>query len=297
MTKNVLSALFNSARKLLRDFGALVVLAVLFAALVASAVVFVTTREASVFQLGLTALAAIALPVLFFLLASAAVTYAVGASSAFGLLGGALRNAFKVFLLAVPVLALVVGTVWAMNKLEARVKIDPDEQARYEAQTREHSDDEAGDEAPHPKPPVRWAYVFYSALQLFLLGFVLPLVAIHLWIVAARDGLKAAIIRSPRTIIRALSSRSVFTYALGMIVFALVPYFFFIKQTPSKTGWLELSFLSVRLVVAFALALFGFVTTCAALARLDGGTTTTDAGAIIPQPIALRAEATAGVAS
>lgn len=296
MTKNVLSALFNSARKLLGDFGALVVLAVLFAALVGAAVLFVTTREASVFQLGVTAVAAVALPVLFFLLVAAVAAYAVGESRAVGVLRGSVRNFLKVIILSIPILALVVGTVWGLNKLEARVKVDPDEQARYEAQTHEHTDeDEADDAAPHAKPPVRWAYVFYSALRLFLLGFVLPLVAIHLWIVAARDGLGAAITRSPRTIFRALSARSVFTYALGMIVFALVPYFFIIKQTPSNTGWLELSFLSVRLVVSFALALFGFVVTTTALARLDGGTTTTNA--LAPQPATPpRADATASAA-
>ncbi|MDT7542191.1 MAG: hypothetical protein QOE33_2095 [Acidobacteriota bacterium] len=285
MTKNVLNALFNAARGLLRNFGALLALAILYAALLAAAVLFVTTREASVVQLGLTALAAVALPVLFFLLVAACASYAAGESRPFGLMRGALRNFLKVLALSIPVLALVVGTVWGLNKLESRVKIDPQEEARFQNETHAHEEDEADDTtAPHAKPPVRWAYVFYSALRLFLLGFVLPLIAIHLWIVAARDGLKAALLTHHRTIARALSARSVFTYALGMIVFALVPYFFIIKQTPSSTGWLELSFLSTRLVVAFALTLFGFVSTVAALARIDGDAT--NAPSLVPQTTA-----------
>jgi hypothetical protein len=294
MTKNVLSTLFNVAWGLLRNFGALVALAVLYAALVAAAVLFVTTREATVFQLGLTALAAVAIPLLFFLLVAACATYAVGESRPAGLLRGALRNFMKVLLLSIPVLALAVGTVWGLNKLESRVKIDPQEEARFQNETHARDEDETTDPAPHAKPPVRWAYVFYSALRLFLLGFVLPLIAIHLWIVAARDGLRAAILRHHRVVARALSARSVFTYALGMIVFALLPYFFIIKQTPSRTGWLELSFLSTRLVVTFLLTLFGFVSTVAALARIDGGAerATTLAPQPAPQP---RADVTASV--
>jgi hypothetical protein len=118
-----------------------------------------------------------------------------------------------------------------------------------------------------------------------------------LWIVAARDGLRAALLRHHRVVARALSARSVFTYALGMIVFALVPYFFIIKQTPSSAGWLELSFLSTRLIVAFLLTLFGFVSTVAALARIDGDAT--GANALASQPVApaqTRAEIPATVA-
>src|SRR5919202_3550123 len=188
MTKNVLSALFNAARGLLRNFGALLALAVLYAALIVAGVVFVTTREASLFQIALTALAAVAVPVLFFLAASACAAYAVGESRPFGVVGRALRGFLKVLIVSIPVLALVVGTVWGLNKLESRVKHDPREEAREQFSRHESADEEDDTTVEHPKPRVRWAYVFYSALRLFLLGILLPLVAIHLWIAAVRDG-------------------------------------------------------------------------------------------------------------
>jgi hypothetical protein len=299
MTKNVLSALFSAARGLLRNFGALVALAILYAALIIAAVLFVTTREASVFQIGLTAACAVAAPILFFLVASAAASYAVGESRPVGLLGRALRNFLKVLLVSIPMLALVVGTVWGMNKLESRVKHDPrDEASEQYSSSQDESADESGgaDSADKPKPPVRWAYVFYSALRLFLLGFVLPLIAIHLWIVAARDGLKAVIVNLHRIIARTLSARAVFTYAVGMVVFALLPYFLIIKRTPASAGSLELSLLGLRLLAAFALSLFGFVATMTALARdrNDGA----NANVPAPQPApAPRVEETATVAS
>lgn len=272
MTKNVLSALFSAARGLLRNRGALLVLALLYAALIAAAVLFITTREATAFQLGLTALAAFAVPVLFFVIAAACAAYAVGETRPAGILRRAVANFLKVLAVSLPVVALVVGTVWAMNKLESRVKHDPRDEAS--AQYAANTDEEGGDssaEQPRPKPPVRWAYVFYSALRLLLIGVFLPLLAVHLWIAAVRDGLGGALRKVHRVVARAFSARSVFTYGVGMIVFALLPYFLIIKRTPASAGWLELSFLSVRLLAAFALTLFGFVATVAALARFDTG--------------------------
>ena len=269
MTKNVLSALSSAARGLLRNFGALLVLALLYAALITAAVLFVTTREASAAQLALTALAALAVPVLFFLVAAAAASYAVGETRPPGLLRRALAAFLKVLLVSLPVLALVVGTVWAMNKLESRVKHDPGDEAsvRYAAAAEvEGGEGTDAAEQPRPKPPVRWAYVFYSALRLLLLGVFLPLLALHLWIAVARDGLGGALRRIHRVVARAFSARSVFTYAVGMIVFALVPYFLIIKRTPASAGSVELTLLSLRLLAAFALTLFGFVATAAALA-------------------------------
>jgi hypothetical protein len=296
MTKNVLSALFNAARGLLRNFGALLALAVLYAALIAAAVVFVTTREASLFQIAVTAVAAVAVPVLFFLAASACAAYAVGESRPFGVVGRALRGFVKVLIVSIPVVALVVGTVWGLNKLESRVKHDPREEAREQFSRHESADEEDDTAVEHPKPRVRWAYVFYSALRLFLLGILLPLVAIHLWIVAVRDGLRAVLLGIHRVIARAVSARSVFTYAVGMIVFALLPYFLIIKRTPSNTGWLELSFLGTRLLVAYLLTLFGFVTTMTALARDGRDGETAAAPAPQPAPVPRVEETTASVA-
>jgi hypothetical protein len=178
----------------------------------------------------------------------------------------------QVLTVSLPVIALAVGTVWAMNKLESRVKHDPRDEAgaQYSAPAADEEGGDAAEQPPRPKPPVRWAYVFYSALRLLLLGVFLPLVAVHLWIATVRDGLGGALRGVHRVVARAFSARAVFTYAVGMIVFALVPYFLIIKRTSAGAGWLELSLISARLLAAFALTLFGFAVTTAALARHDG---------------------------
>jgi nitroreductase len=286
MTKQVLSALFSAARQILRDWRALAALAALYAALVAACWLFVTTREARVWQIALTALLAAAIPLLLFVLIAACGSYAVGESRAMGVVSRGLRGFWKVALVAVPFIALVVGTVYGMNKLENRVKHDPQEEAsvRYaEAESGRDETDETADAAVRPKPKVRWAYVAVSALRLLLLGFVLPLAAVHLWLAALGEGFGAMIRGLFRTLARAYSARSVFTYAVGMLVFALLPYFLIVKRTPASSGWLELTLFGLRVGLAFLLTLFGWLATTRALARPGDGST--GARALAPQPI------------
>ncbi len=54
MTKNVLSSIFAAARDLLRTPLAVVVLLTLYLALIAACFFFITTREATVWQLAVT---------------------------------------------------------------------------------------------------------------------------------------------------------------------------------------------------------------------------------------------------
>lgn len=295
MTKEVLSALASAARGLLRDWRALLALAVLYAALIAACGLFITTREATAWQLFVTAATAALIPLLLCVVLAGCALYAAGGRrGALAVVTGAFKGFWKMALLGLPVLALVVLTVWGMNKLEDKVRHDP----RTEAQETFTSDEgEAETESAEKKrPPVRWKYVFVSALRLLLLGVVLPLAAVQLFIGAARGGLGAGL----RRLGRAFAPRSVLTYAVGMIVFALLPYFLFNQRTPASAGWLELTLLSLRLGLVFLLTLGGALMTMTALARLDGGggetlpaTPATAAPTPPPQP-APRAEAPAG---
>ncbi|MDQ1610923.1 MAG: hypothetical protein QOG00_854, partial [Pyrinomonadaceae bacterium] len=67
-------------------------------------------------------------------------------------------------------------------------------------------------------------------------------------------------------------ARSVLTYGVGMIVFALIPYFLITKRTPLSSNTFELLVFGVRILVAVSLMLFGWVMTMTALARFDGQT-------------------------
>jgi hypothetical protein len=292
MTKEALSSIFSAARGILRDWPALAALAVLYAALVSACGLFVTTREATAWQVFLTFALAAAVPLLLFVVLAGCANYAVGHRRAVPLVARSLRGFWKVLLLGLPVLALTVLAVWGMNKLEARVRHDPAAEAgetfNGEGAGSESAPDRNSTEgaAARRKPKVRWAYVFYWSLRLLLLGLVLPLLAAHLWLAAARDGLGAALRRAPRLVARAFSPRSVLIYAVGMILFALVPYFLLTRGAALGTGWLEVTLFSARVGLALLLTLFGWLTTLTALAQTFGGGAPAPAAVSTPAPAA-----------
>ncbi len=107
---------------------------------------------------------------------------------------------------------------------------------------------------------------------------MLPLVAAHLWLSAARDGLGATLKALHRVVGRAFAARSVLVYALGLFVFGLTPYFVIYTRTSFSNGSAELLIFGLRLAIAFALTLTGWVIMLGALARVTPPLT----GASIP---------------
>jgi hypothetical protein len=275
MTKETLSTIGSAVRAVLRDWLAFVALVVLFAALVAAAGLFITTREATAWQVFVTFALAVVVPLLLSVVLAGCANFAVGERRAVPLVVRSLAGFWKVLLLGLPVLALTVLAVWGMDKLEARVRHDPAAEAGATLSEGRDGmnvpDNTAAAEdasAERRKPAkVRWAYVFYWSLRLLLLGLVLPLLAAHLWLAAARDGFVGALRRLHRVLARAFSPRSVFIYAVGMILFALLPYFLLTRAANVGTGWLAVLLFSARVGLALLLMLFGWVATMTALAR------------------------------
>jgi hypothetical protein len=282
MTKNVLASIFAAARDLVRSPGALAVLFALYVALIASVFFFITTREATLWQLFVTGASVLLAPLLFFVVQAAGASYAVGRRGARELLRHTARSFLKVLAVSIPLILLAVLSVYLLDKLQQRAQLSPEERAEIEyARNTQGGEGEGAEstEASRPKPPVRWKYLFASALRLFVLGLLLPLAAMHLWLAAARDGLVAAFKGFHRHLIRAFSARSVFTYGVGMIVFALIPYFLVTRRTPVESNTLELLIFGARILLAFTLMLFGWVMTLTALARTGDYAATTTATA------------------
>jgi hypothetical protein len=298
MTKNVLASLFAAARDLVRSPRALAVLVALYVALIAAVFFFITTREATLWQLFVTGASFILAPLLFFVVQAAGASYAVGHRGAGALLRHTARSFLKVLVVSIPFVLLAVLSVYLLNKLEQRVQLSPEERASMEyARSSTQSGETESSEASNRKPPVRWKYLFVSALRLFVLGLFLPLAAMHLWLVAARDGLVAAFARFHRHILRAFSARSVLTYGVGMIVFALIPYFLITKRTPFTSNTLELVIFGARIFLAFSLMLFGWVLTMTALARSGDQTTTATTEHALDETQSHTAPATAAATS
>ena len=285
MTKQVLTSLARAARALLSHWPAVLVLAALYAALVAACFLFVTTREATAWQLLLTALTALAVPVLFFALQAGGTSYAVGETSPGRLLRGAARTFWKLLIISLPVVLVGVLGFYLLNTVERRMSnarradagqaaAATDEVIDASAAADEGALGETGvettvREGERKLPPVRWSYVALVTVRLLLFGVFLPLIAIQLWLAAAREGLPHALVKSWRYAGRAFTPRALLTYAVGMILFGLLPYFLLFTRTPAHGAGLEIGLFTLRLLLAFALTLGGWLVTLRALGETE----------------------------
>ena len=258
MIKEALAALGNSARDLFRNWRMLLLLASLYALLLASVYLFFATGVANAWQLVVTAATAVAAPLLLLLLEAASVNAALPDATAAGVARRAPRDVLKVLLLALPVVALAVLVYYLLDKLPGwlpRVEEAPAHAA-------------AGVVVGERPVPLHWQEALTSSLWLLLLGFALPLLAAHLWLAAAREGLGATLRGLHRVAGRAFAPRSVLVYALGLFVFGLTPYFVVYTRTAVANSSAELLVFGLRLALAFALTLVGWVITLGALARV-----------------------------
>jgi hypothetical protein len=274
MIKESFAALGASTRDLFRNWRGLLLLGVLYGLLLASVYFFFATGV-NTGGLVVTALTLLGVP-LFFLFQAAAANAALPEATAARMARRAPRDWLKVLLLAVPVAVCAALFVYLLFKLPGWLpKVD---------------------EAPHvatmsgvsgERPvPLRWQEALVSSAWLVLLGFVLPLAAAHLWLSAARVGLKATLKGLHRVLGRAFAPRSVLVYAVGLFLFGLMPYFVLFTRTAFTNGWAELTVFGVRLALVFVLTLVGWVVTLGALARVTPPETGTPEVVPAPEPAA-----------
>ena len=273
MIKESFNAIGAAARDLFRNRGGLVLISALYLALLVSSYVFFETGVASVWQLTLSALTALAAPLLFFVLQAAVANFAQGGAGFWMLARRTLRDFLKVLLLSLPVVALAVGVVWLLYKVPG-----------WLPKVEEAAPHAFAPSAMAARPePLHWQETLISTLWLMLLGIFLPLLAAHLWLSAARDGLVATLKRVHRVTARAFAPQSLFIYIVGLFVFGLMPYFFLFTRTPISNGWVELLLFVVRLALAFIFTIWGWTITLGALAK----TSVREAMPVVaePQPV------------
>ena len=258
MIKDVFDAIAYAGRRLFQSWRVLLILLVLYLAMLASVYLFFSTREATVAQLLLTFALGIVAPLLWFVIQTMAVRYA-SEGRAGKLLVRSLGDFWKLAIIVLPLFLIIGLAVYYLGNIEFK---SMQETVRSVAAPRRV--------APRV-PPVRstpWQVVALSTLQYLLLGLVLPLASIHLWIEAARAGLKNAFKTAGRTMAHAFAPRSVLTYVIGFVVFAIIPYLLVTKRTPVARPWLDVSLLGARLALAVLLSLIGWVVTVAAMTKL-----------------------------
>lgn len=141
-------------------------------------------------------------------------------------------DGLKLIVVSLPVIALTLLALYGLNKIES-----------------------------HP--------TLVTTVRYLLLAVIAPLFVIQLWIVSSNNGLRS-LIRSGRGLLSGtFAPQSLFVYALGFLVFAVVPYLLLRKSFPITRPWLEVSVFVLRLTASALLIFLGWVTTVGALSILS----------------------------
>jgi hypothetical protein len=263
MLTETFHSIANATRTVFRSWRPMLLIAIVYAVLLASIYSFIAIKEASVAQVVITFALAIVAPVLFFIL-QAMIMGGVADPEALpgpvSTLKLALTKFWKLLLISLPLIALAVLVVYLLGKVQARWGTSvPDGVAEIPRRL--------ADGAREATRPVDWKAALVSTVRYLTLGLILPIAAIHLWLAAANQGLGVALKGIGGLLAKAFSPRSILIYIVGFVVFALLPYFLLFRTIPSKHAWLELVLLVARLAVIFALTLFGWAITVRALAQ------------------------------
>ena len=260
MLTETFHSIVTAARKVFTNWRAMLLLAIVYASLLAALYFFLAVREASIGQVVLTFALAVLAPLLFFVL-QAMVASQTDEVTAGSLLSRSLTSFWKLILISLPLIALAILIAYLLAKAQTHWNIgviDPDAEVSHRLAT--------GANAP-PARPIDWKVALLSTVRYLTFGLLLPLAAIHLWLATAQEGLLAAIRKVTTHLARAFAPRSVLIYIAGFLIFGVAPYFLLFKTTSTRHAWLELSLLVARLVAVFALTLFGWVITVRALGQ------------------------------
>ena len=251
----------NAIKSAFTNIGALAIFAGLYALLLAAFFRFIWIREATVWQVLFTYALMVLIPGLFFIYQAAIIDRTREQRFRWPAI---VVDAIKFFVATIPVLLIA----WLIHYLLGKIAV------RYPAPVPALSSVTPGP----PRPlPVHWPSLIFASLRFVLWGVALPLTAIHLWIAIAggevrplfAGGAGAFFRRVGRAVARAFSADSVLIYALGLILFFVLPYVILTPVFNIKGNKTEFAVFVLRLVLSFIFSLIGWVITISALAKSD----------------------------
>src|SRR6266850_1852773 len=130
MLTETFHSMTTAARKVFTNWRAMLLLAIVYASLLAALYFFLAVREASIGQVVLTFALAIATPLLFFVL-QAMVASQTDEATAGSLLRRSLTSFWKLILISLPLIALAVLIAYLLAKAQSRWGVgvvNPDEE-------------------------------------------------------------------------------------------------------------------------------------------------------------------------
>jgi hypothetical protein len=241
------------------NIPALLVFTVLYALVIVSAYFFISTREATVWQVLVTYALMVLIPIEFFLFNASIVDRVRMQSFHWRVI---IIDALKFFIVTIPVLLIAWFVYYLLNKIGGRfpapvlIPLPP-----------------TGATA-NPQP-VHWPTLIFATARFVLLGIAAPLVLIHLWIAVSGselrtwidEGAVALLKKIGATLARAFAFESVLIYALGLIVFFVLPYAVLFVPLSPKGNKADFAAFILRLLLTFAFTFIGWVVTISALTR------------------------------
>lgn len=254
---NTVKLFWQSIRQALTNTRALLIFVALYALLLVSFYFFISTREATAWQVLVTYLLLLLVPLEFFVLQASILNHAREEKFSWSQI---VRDALKLIAITIPIIIIGWGLWWLLNKWQGRypAPLPPITFA-----------------TGPPKPqPMHWPTTIFATLRFLLFAVALALATIHLWIEitvrgSSSAGAKGLLHRVARSLSRAFSADSVFTYILGLVFFVFLPYAIFFVPITIKGNKTDFAVFILRLVVAFALILVGWVVMLTTLTRIN----------------------------
>jgi len=231
MFVQAMKAEVTAIRLLFKSKFTLLLLVMIYGALLGAGYLFVSTREATISQLIVTLALVVIAPLLFFALQAVSVNYVSGPTAS-SRVKKIVSDAMRLLAVSVPLIVLTALAFYGLGKI--------------------NSD-----------------HTVVIAVRYLLIGVIAPLLAIQLWLVASRDGLRSLLSRFHQIAARAFKPQSVFVFACGVLFFAVAPYLLIFHTTQTDRAWLEVSLLVIRLAASALLILIGWVTTVGTLSILS----------------------------
>lgn len=241
MFKDIFASITSAVRKLFTNWGTTLIALVLYALLLLMLYgFFLATGVGTVTHVILSLVVfPVAALVLFFVLQGLGVSYVrIGVGPGY-LLRRAFKDCWSLLLVSVPLALLAWLIAWGSGKLRAQI--------------------------PYEK---EWLRAVLWWARFVLLYIALPLLAIHLWIAAAREGARGAYRGFGRNAAYVFAPRSLSIYALLYTIFSLVVYVLLFTKTQFGGPWMELGLLGTRVGLALLLVFVGWLVTLGALAEV-----------------------------
>jgi hypothetical protein len=239
MVKDIFHSIAAAAQRLFTNWAALLISLSMYLALLGASYLFFTIRESTVTQVALTLILPIAVVALFFLIQAMGLSYVRIGVGALYLLKRSFGDGSRILLASLPLILLA----WLIAYL-----FDMADQSLFKGQG--------------------WGSIAIHAVQILLLHVILPLIAIHLWIVTVRAGLAAAFKGFIRVVTSALAPRSLLVYVVICAAFGAPVYFLLFQVAPFAGPWAQLWAVGIKTALAFVLGFIGWLLTLGSMAEL-----------------------------